>query len=50
VSQYHNKDLLSQIPSLPVIPDGACLAFILIAGGAVAASTTFAGHLETVWD
>jgi hypothetical protein len=50
VSQYHNKDLLSQIPSLPVIPDGACLAFILIAGGAVAASTTFAGHIETVWD
>lgn len=50
VSQYHNKDLLSQIPSLPVIPDGACLGFILIAGGAVAASTTFAGHTETVWD
>lgn len=49
VSQYHNKDLLSQIPSLPVIPDGACLGFILIAGGAVAASTTFAGHIETVW-
>ena len=49
-SMYHNKDLLSQIPSLPVIPDGACLGFILIAGGAVAASTTFAGHIETVWD
>jgi hypothetical protein len=50
VSLYHNKDMLSQVPSLPVIPDGACLAFILIAGGAVAASTTFAGHLEMVWD
>jgi hypothetical protein len=50
VSLYHNKDMLSQIPSLPVIPDGACLAFILIAGGAVAASTTFAGHTEFVWD
>ena len=50
VSLYHNKDTLSQIPSLPVIPDGACLAFILIAGGAVAASTTFAGHTEFVWD
>jgi len=49
VSMYHNKDLLSQIPSLPVIPDGACLGLILIAGGAVAASTTFAGHVETVW-
>lgn len=48
-SLYHNKDMLSQTPSLPVIPDGACLALILIAGGAVAASTTFAGHSETIW-
>lgn len=48
-SLYHNKDMLSQTPSLPVIPDGACLGLILIAGGAVAASTTFAGHAETVW-
>ncbi len=49
VSLYHNKDMLSQTPSLPVIPDGACLGFILIAGGAVAAATTFTGHAETVW-
>lgn len=49
-SLYHNKDMLSQIPSLPVITDGACLAFILVAGGAVAASTTFIGHTEFVWD
>lgn len=49
VSQYHNKDLLGQIPSLPRIADGACLSWILIAGGAVAASTTFAGHNEVVW-
>jgi hypothetical protein len=49
VSLYHNKDMLSQTPSLPIIPDGACLGFILTAGGAVAASTTFAGHIETFW-
>lgn len=48
-SLYHNKDMLSQVPSLPVIPDGACLGFILIAGGAVAATTTFAGHTEFAW-
>lgn len=48
-SAYHNKDLLGQIPSLPVIPDGACLTWILIAGGAVAANTTFAGHAEHAW-
>lgn len=49
VSLYHNKDLLGQVPSLPVIPDGACLTWIFIAGGAVAANTTFAGHTEVVW-
>jgi hypothetical protein len=48
-SLYHNKDFLGQIPSLPKIPDGACLGFILVAGAAVAASTTFAGHMEFVW-
>jgi hypothetical protein len=50
LSLYHNKDTLSQVPSLPPIPDGACLAWILVAGGAVAASTTFVGHIESVWD
>jgi hypothetical protein len=43
------KDLLNQIPSLPQVKDGACLGFILGAGAAVAASTTFAGQTEFVW-
>jgi hypothetical protein len=43
------KDFLNQIPSLPIIPDGACLSFLLGAGAAVAASTTFAGSLQFVW-
>ena len=43
------QDLLNQIPSLPQIKDGACLGFLLGAGAAVAASTTFAGHTEFVW-
>lgn len=43
------KDFLNQIPSMPVIKDGACLTWILGAGAAVAASTSFAGGLETVW-
>lgn len=50
VSVMHKQDHLSQIPSMPIVTDGACLAFILIAGGAVAASTTFIGHTETLWD
>jgi hypothetical protein len=43
------KDLLNQIPSLPVIPDGACLAWVLGAGAAVAASSQFNGSIQTVW-
>lgn len=43
------KDLLNQIPSLPIIKDQACLGFIIGTGAATAASTTFAGQLETVW-
>lgn len=43
------KDLLNQVPSLPRVPDGACLAWLLGVGAAVAASTTFAGHAEFVW-
>lgn len=43
------KDLLNQIPSLPIIKDGACLTFLWGAGAATAASTTFAGGLEFVW-
>lgn len=43
------KDLLNQIPSLPRVYDTACLGFILGSGAAVAANTTFAGSIETVW-
>lgn len=43
------KDFWNQLPSAPQIKDGACLGFILGAGAAVAASTTFSGANETVW-
>jgi hypothetical protein len=46
---YHEKDLLNQIPSLPIIKDGACLVWLYTAGAATAASTTFMGHTEVVW-
>jgi hypothetical protein len=49
LSVYHNKDMLGQFPPPPVIPDGAGLSWVFIAGGAVAANTTFAGHITTVW-
>ena len=43
------KDLVNQIPSMPVIKDGACLTWILVAGAATAAATTFTGAIESVW-
>ncbi len=43
------KDFWNQLPSAPQIKDGACLGFLLGAGAAVAASTTFSGATETVW-
>jgi len=49
ITVYHEKELLNQIPSLPVIKDGACLTWLWTAGAATAASTTFMGHAEAVW-
>jgi len=43
------KDLVNQIPSMPIIKDGACLTWILVAGAATAAATTFTGSIEAVW-
>jgi hypothetical protein len=47
---YAERDLLNQLPSLPVIQDGACLTWLYFPGAATAASTTIIGHLQTVWD
>lgn len=49
VSVASERDFLNQIPSLPVIKDGACLTWLLFTGAAVAASTNFYGHVEAVW-
>lgn len=43
------RDLLNQVPSMPRIPDGACLTWLYFAGAATAAATNFYGHIETVW-
>ena len=43
------KDFWNQLPSAPQIRDGACLGFLLGAGAAVAATTTFSGANEVVW-
>lgn len=43
------KDFWNQLPSAPQIKDGACLGFLLGAGAAVAANTTFSGSADFVF-
>lgn len=38
------RDLMNQLPSLPRIHDGACLTWLLFAGAATAANTSFYGY------
>ena len=49
VSVASGRDLLFNMPSLPQIQDGACLAYLLYAGGAVGASTNFYANHQFVW-
>lgn len=49
VSVASERDFVNQIPSLPAIPDGACLTWLYFAGAATAASTNFYGHLDFAW-
>ena len=44
-----SRDLVFNMPSMPVINDGACLSFLLFAGGAVANLTNFQATLDFVW-
>lgn len=43
------RDFLNSLPSLPKIPDGACLTWLYFAGAATAASTNIYGSLEFGW-
>lgn len=49
VSVGAERDLLNQLPSLPKIPDGACLTWLLFTGAATAASTNFYGSVDFGW-
>lgn len=49
VSVGAERDLMNQLPSLPKIPDGACLTWLLFSGAAVAASTNFYGSVDFGW-
>lgn len=43
------RDHVYQLPSMPIIKDGACLTWLYFAGAATAASTNFYGANEFVW-
>lgn len=43
------RDLLNQLPSLPRVYDGACLAWLMYAGAATPVNSSFAGHLDFGW-
>lgn len=43
------RDLLNQVPSLPRIYDGACLAWLMYAGAATPVNSGFYGHLDFGW-
>lgn len=43
------RDLVNQLPSMPRVYDGACLAWLMYAGAATPTSSTFYGHLDFGW-
>lgn len=43
------RNLMSQLPSLPRIYDHACLNFLQFTGGATANATAINGYIETAW-
>lgn len=43
------RDLLNQLPSLPRVYDGACLAWLMYSGAATPVNSAFYGHLDFAW-
>lgn len=43
------RDLVNQFMSMPRVYDGACLAWLMLAGGATPVASPLSGHLEFGW-
>ena len=43
------RDLINQLPSLPRVFDGACLVWLMYAGGSTPVNTNYNGHLDVAW-
>lgn len=46
---WSERDLVNQLPSLPKIPDGACLTWLLFGTGATTANSPFTAALDIAW-
>lgn len=46
---WGERDFLNQMPSLPTIPDDACLSFFVNIGGAMTTNQTIYGEMVTAW-
>lgn len=43
------RDLVNQLPSMPRVFDGACLAWMMYAGAATPVNSAFYGHIDFGW-
>ena len=43
------RDLINQFMSMPKVYDGACLAWLMLAGAATPVASPLSGHLEFGW-
>lgn len=43
------RDLVNQLPSMPIIQDGAVLNWLMYAGAATPVNSAFYGHLDFAW-
>lgn len=43
------RDYINQLPSMPIIPDGACLSWLQYAGANTPVNTPYFGSIQTVW-
>lgn len=43
------RDLVNQLPSMPKVYDGACLAWMMYAGAATPTNSAIYGHLDFAW-
>lgn len=43
------RELISQLPSMPRVYDGACLQWLIYAGAAVPNNSSFYGHIDLGW-